>query len=87
MKIIEAIRAIEQHERMKDRPVLMLRSETKRQGTSTGKPINIIHVQTVLLHEDLLALKQKTGESSNKEAISKAIYHYLKCQETDEESS
>jgi hypothetical protein len=40
----------------------------------------IVHVQSVLPYEDTMALKEKTGESSIKEAISKAIYHYLKCQ-------
>jgi hypothetical protein len=43
----------------------------------------IVHVQSVLPYEDTIALKAKTGESSNKEAISKAIYHYLKCQNSD----
>jgi hypothetical protein len=84
MKIIEVIRTIP-HERMKER--LMLRSETKHQGTSMDKAIKIVHVQTVLLQEDLFALRKKTCEPTNKEAISKAIYHYLKCQETDEEPS
>jgi hypothetical protein len=36
-----------------------------------------------LPYEDTKALKIKTGESSIKEAISKAIYHYLKCQNSD----
>lgn len=40
----------------------------------------IVHVQSVLPYEDTMALKEKAGESSIKEAISKAIYHYLKCQ-------
>jgi hypothetical protein len=84
MKIIEAMRTI-QHKRMKERPVLMLRNETKHQGTD--EPIKIVHVQTVMPLDDLFALRKKTCESSNKEAISKAIYHYLKCQETDDESS
>ena len=43
----------------------------------------IVHVQSVLLYEDTIALKEKTGESSIKEAISEAIYHYLKCQDSD----
>ncbi len=43
----------------------------------------IVHVQSVLPYEDTMALKIKTGESSVKEAISKAIYHYLKCQDSD----
>jgi hypothetical protein len=40
----------------------------------------IVHVQSVLPYEDVIALKAKTGESSIKEAISKAIYHYINCQ-------
>ncbi len=43
----------------------------------------IVHVQSVLPYEDSIALKQKTGESSIKEAISKAVYHYLKCKNPD----
>jgi hypothetical protein len=38
-----------------------------------------VHVQSVLPQEDVIALKGKTGESSVKEAITKAVYHYLKC--------
>lgn len=36
-----------------------------------------VHVQSVLPQEDVIALKAKTGESSVKEAISKAVYFYL----------
>jgi hypothetical protein len=86
MKIIEVIRTMP-HERMKGRPVFISTSETKHQGTSTDKPKKIVNVQTVMLEEDLFALRKKTCEPSNKEAISKAVYHYLKCQETDEEPS
>ncbi len=41
--------------------------------------MKIVHVQSVLPQEDVIALKEKTCESSIKEAISKAVYHYLKC--------
>jgi hypothetical protein len=37
-----------------------------------------VHVQSVLPQEDVIALKQKSGESSVKDAIFKAVYHYLK---------
>lgn len=37
-----------------------------------------VHVQSVLPQEDVIALKAKTGELSVKDAISKAIYYYLK---------
>lgn len=43
-----------------------------------------VHVQSVLPQEDVIALKIKSGESSIKEAISKAVYHYLKCDKTHE---
>jgi hypothetical protein len=38
-----------------------------------------VHVQSVLPQEDVIALKEKSRESSVKEAISKAVYYYLKC--------
>lgn len=41
--------------------------------------MKIVHVQSVLPQEDVEALKNKTGESSIKDAISKAVYHYLNC--------
>jgi hypothetical protein len=46
---------------------------------------HIVHVQSVFPQEDIIALKERTGESNIKDAISKAVYHYLKCQKTDEE--
>jgi len=39
-----------------------------------------MHVQSVLPEEDIIALKIKTGESSTKDAISKAVCHYLECE-------
>ncbi len=43
--------------------------------------MDFVHVQSILPKEDVIALKEKSGESSIKEAISKAVYHYLKCDE------
>lgn len=43
----------------------------------------IMHVQTVLIAEDIEALKIKTGESHTKDALSKAVYHYLGCEMPD----
>ncbi len=40
----------------------------------------IMHVQTVLLVEDIEALKVKTGEPNTKDALSKAVKHYLECE-------
>jgi hypothetical protein len=41
--------------------------------------MKFVHVQTVLDKEDIIALKEKSGETTVKDAIAKAIYHYLKC--------
>lgn len=41
--------------------------------------IKIVHAQSVLPQEDVVALKEKTGEDSIKDAIAKAVYHYLNC--------
>ncbi len=46
--------------------------------------MKIIHIQSVLPEEDVVALKVKAHESSIKEAISKAVYHYLGCNEKRE---
>jgi hypothetical protein len=48
---------------------------------------HIVHVQSVFPQEDVIALKERAGESNIKDAISKAVYHYLKCQKTDEEGN
>jgi len=46
--------------------------------------VKIVHAQTVITEDDLKALKEKTGEPSTKDAIAKAIEHYLTCPYTDE---
>jgi len=46
--------------------------------------MKLVHVQSVLPKEDVIALKEKTGEFSVKEAIAKAVYHYLKCNNKEE---
>lgn len=53
----------------------------QRQYKKTEKMYNTMkymHVQSVLPQEDVIALKKKTGKSSVKEAIAKAVYYYLK---------
>jgi len=42
----------------------------------------IMHVQTVLMVEDIDALKEKTGETNTKDALAKAVSHYLECEYT-----
>ncbi len=46
----------------------------------------IMHVQTVLMVEDIDALKLKTGETSTKDALAKAVTHYLECEYTQVEN-
>lgn len=46
----------------------------------------IMHVQTVLMVEDIEALKTKTGESSTKDALAKAVQHFLECEYTHVEN-
>lgn len=45
--------------------------------------VKIVHAQTVLPEEDLIALKKKCNEPSTKEALSIAVQHYLECEYTD----
>ena len=45
--------------------------------------VKIVHAQTVLAEDDLIALKQKCNESSTKDALSTAVQHYLECEYTD----
>ena len=44
--------------------------------------VKIVHAQTVLVEDDLIALKQKCKESSTKDALSAAVQHYLECEYT-----
>ena len=41
------------------------------------KEMKTMQVQSVLPDEDLVKLKMKTGESSTKDAVLKAVYYYL----------
>ncbi len=45
----------------------------------------IMHAQTVLTIEEVEALKLKTGESSTKDAVAKAVDHCLGCEYTQAE--
>jgi len=36
-----------------------------------------MHIHSTLPDEDIIKLKEKTGESSTKDAILKAVYYYL----------
>ena len=41
----------------------------------------LVHAQTILTQDQLNELKERTGESATKDAISKAIDHYLDCKD------
>lgn len=45
----------------------------------------IMHAQTVLTVEDIERLKEKTGEISTKDALAKAVSHFLDCEYTQVE--
>lgn len=45
----------------------------------------IVHAQTVLPENVLEELKKKTGEAATKDAIAKAVEHYLICPYTHQE--
>ncbi len=47
--------------------------------------VKIIHAQTVLPEEVLEELKRKTGELATKDALARAVEHYLMCPYTHEE--
>jgi len=40
----------------------------------------IMHAQTVMTDDDLASLKVKTGEKNTKDALAKAVQHYLECE-------
>ncbi len=48
--------------------------------------VKIVHAQTVLPEDVLRELKKKTGESATKDALAKAVEHYLKCPYTHEDT-
>lgn len=52
--------------------------KTTQKKQEVGKVTKFVHVQSLLPQEDVIALKQKTGEGTVKEAISKAVHYYLK---------
>lgn len=45
--------------------------------------IELVHVQSVLPKSVVQSLKQKAGTSAIKEAVSRAIYHYLSCDDAE----
>ena len=48
-----------------------------------NEPKNLVHVQSIFPQDDIIALKVKTREAHVREAISKAVYFYLKSANED----
>lgn len=47
--------------------------------------VKLVHIQTIIEEERLIELKERTGEHATKDALSKAIDHYLECENTKSE--
>ncbi len=92
MKLINAIRIIEEREKRKRKE----EKERQRNGMSLKNNLDkrnsrftlgddpkgqkhMVNVQSIFPQEDVIALKEKTGEPHVREAISKAVHYYLKC--------
>ncbi len=47
--------------------------------------MKLVYCNTVLFQEDIITLKEKTHESNVKDAIAKAVKHYLICGELQDD--
>lgn len=97
MKLKNAIRIIEERERLKRKAEKEMQRQrmpfgnqfinmqnqkhTFAQGLADQK--NLVHVQSIFPKEDVLALKMKTKEAHIKEALLKAVYFYLENADED----
>lgn len=91
MKLINAIRMIEERERLKrkeEKEMQRQRMPFGNQFTNVQNPKhalvqglyvqkNLVHVQSIFPKDDVIALKMKTKEAHVKEALLKAVYFYL----------
>ena len=99
MKLITAIKMIEEREKRKRKTEKEMRrngiflknnsADTENSGSNLKEEQkeqkNLVHVQSIFPQDDIVALKVKTREAHVREAISKAVYFYLKS--ANEESS
>ena len=82
MKLITAIKMIEEREKQKRHA----EKEKQRKGlplkndnmNKENEQKNLVHVQSIFPQDDVVALKVKTREAHVREAISKAVYYYLR---------
>ena len=88
MKLITAIKMIEEREKRKrkaekeaQRNSMLLKNQNRdnlENSKDQASQKNLIHVQSIFPQDDIIALKVKTREAHIREAISKAVYYYLK---------
>jgi hypothetical protein len=88
MKLITAIKLIEEHEKQKrkaekemHRNGMLLKMDKQNPNSilkEGNEPKNLVHVQSIFPRDDVVALKVKTKETHVREAISKAVYFYLR---------
>lgn len=95
MKLITAIKMIEEREKRKRKTEkemrkngIFLKNANKENsgGNLKGEQKeqkNLVHVQSIFPQDDIVALKVKTREAHVREAISKAVYFYLKSANED----
>ena len=93
MKLITAIKMIEEREKRKRKAEkemrkngILLKNDAINKENPDGmsneeskEQKNLVHVQSIFPQDDIIALKMKTREAHVREAISKAVYYYLKC--------
>lgn len=92
MKLKDAIQMIEErekmmrqaHKEMKKEDFFNLGSDSfgKEKGAlerKNGMRENLVHVQSIFPRADVIALKEKAGGTTIRNAISKAVSHYLNC--------
>jgi len=90
MKLITAIKMIEEREKQKRkaekemrRNGMLLKNDNNKENPASllgegNEPKNLVHVQSIFPQDDIIALKVKTREAHVREAISKAVYYYLR---------
>ncbi|CAG0995580.1 hypothetical protein METP3_02928 [Methanosarcinales archaeon] len=90
MKLITAIKMIEEREKQKRkaekemrRNGMLLKNDNNKENPDSllgegNEPKNLVHVQSIFPQDDIIALKVKTREAHVREAISKAVYYYLR---------
>ena len=98
MKLKDAIQIIEERERkmriaqkeMKKVSISFSRIDNSNgkeygmQNGTNGMRSQLVHVQSIFPYPDVLALKEKAGETTIRDAISKAVHHYLSCKDDDD---